>query len=60
MRVRRVSVRLLVTDVSLAMAVYNGVHTAHQYRLQGPGRWSDARNTVLGIRQRLRFPFSRI
>jgi len=54
-----VSVRLLVTDSSLAMAVYNGVHTAHQYRLQGPGRWPAARNTILEIPQRLRFLFTR-
>jgi len=52
-----VLVRLLVTDASLALAVYYGIHTAHQYRLEGPGKWSDARSSILGIRQRLRAPF---
>jgi len=49
-----VSVRLLVTDTSLALAVYYGMHTAHQYRLQGPGKWAGARDAILDIRQRIR------
>ena len=54
-----VSVRLLVTDMRLALAVYSGIHTAYQYRLAGTGKWTGARNTILGIRQRLRAPFTR-
>lgn len=51
-----VAVRLLITDPKLCFAVYNGVFTAHQYRLVGPGAWSGARQAVLEAIDRLQYP----
>lgn len=49
-------VRLLLTDASLCRAVYTGLATSHQYWLVGPGAWLGARQAVLGIMDRLRYP----
>jgi len=51
-----VVVRLLVTDLRLALAVYFGLTTPYQYRLVGPGAWSGARDAILTAHERILQP----
>ena len=48
--------RLLLTDPKLCYEVYTNLATAHQFRLVGPRAWSGARQAVLGITDRLKYP----
>jgi len=50
------TVRLLVTDPRLAVAVYFGLTTPYQYRLVGPGAWRGARDAILSARERILQP----
>ncbi|XP_009989174.1 PREDICTED: dimethylaniline monooxygenase [N-oxide-forming] 5-like [Tauraco erythrolophus] len=44
---------LFLTDPKLALEVAFGPCTPYQYRLQGPGEWSGAREAILTQRQRV-------
>ncbi|KAK7103255.1 flavin-containing monooxygenase 5-like [Littorina saxatilis] len=48
--------RLVLTDPKLALRVLFGPCLPYQYRLEGPGRWSGARDAVLSFMDRVRFP----
>ena len=50
------TVRLLLSDRRLAMAVYFGLTTPYQYRLVGPGAWRGARDAILSTRERILQP----
>ena len=52
------AVRLLLSDPRLAMAVYFGLMTPYQYRLVGPGAWTEARDAILSSRQRILQPLN--
>ncbi|XP_060630291.2 flavin-containing monooxygenase 5 [Anolis sagrei] len=47
---------LLLTDPKLAWEVIFGPCTPYQYRLQGPGKWNDARKAILTQHERVLKP----
>ncbi|XP_004646114.1 dimethylaniline monooxygenase [N-oxide-forming] 5-like [Octodon degus] len=47
---------LFFWDAKLAKEVFYGPCTPYQYRLQGPGQWSGARNAILTQRDRILKP----
>ncbi|XP_077188435.1 flavin-containing monooxygenase 5-like [Paroedura picta] len=49
--------RLFLTDPRLAWEVVFGPCTPYQYRLQGPGKWDNARKTILTQHERMLKPF---
>ena len=51
------SVKMLFTDPKLALACFFGIWSPYQYRLQGPGQWSGARQAILTITERVLAPF---
>lgn len=47
---------LAFTDPKLALQLLLGPCTPVQYRLQGPGKWAGARETILTTEDRIRKP----
>lgn len=47
---------LLFWDIKLAKEIFYGPCTPYQYRLQGPGKWSGAREAILTQRERILKP----
>lgn len=47
---------LAFTDPKLAFQLLVGPCTPVQYRLQGPGKWAEARKTILTTEDRIRKP----
>lgn len=50
--------KLLLTDFKLWKALYFGPALPYQYRLQGPHKWDGARDAILSVYGRMRYPFS--
>uniref|UniRef100_T1DCI0 Flavin-containing monooxygenase n=1 Tax=Cupiennius salei TaxID=6928 RepID=T1DCI0_CUPSA len=50
--------KFLFTDPTLFWALMFGPSLPYQYRLQGPHKWDGARNAILTVYDRVRFPFS--
>lgn len=51
--------KLFLTDPLLAWKVYVGPFTCVQYRLNGPGKWKDARKTIMTQWDRVWYPMQR-
>nr|XP_056700131.1 flavin-containing monooxygenase 5-like [Euleptes europaea] len=49
--------RLFLTDPKLAWLVFFGPCSPYQYRLEGPGKWDNARKAILTQRERIVKPF---
>ncbi|OWF49921.1 Dimethylaniline monooxygenase [N-oxide-forming] 5 [Mizuhopecten yessoensis] len=47
---------LLLTDPKLAWLCLVGPCTPYQFRLQGPGKWTGARDAILTVKQRTLYP----
>ncbi|XP_058512261.1 flavin-containing monooxygenase 5-like [Ochotona princeps] len=47
---------ILFCDIKLAKEIFYGPCTPYQYRLQGPGKWSGAREAILTQRERILKP----
>ncbi|PVD18906.1 hypothetical protein C0Q70_21465 [Pomacea canaliculata] len=48
--------RLLLTDPKLGLRVLCGPCVPSQFRLQGPGHWPGAREAILTVMDRVRYP----
>ncbi|KAK2175479.1 hypothetical protein NP493_729g01004 [Ridgeia piscesae] len=51
--------RLMLIDPTLAMSCYFGPAAAYQFRLEGPGKWTEARETVLTTWERIYYPLNK-
>ena len=49
----------MLTDPTLGWTCYFGPAVTYQYRLQGPGKWTDARETILTTWERIAFPLNK-
>ena len=50
----------MLTDPTLGWSCYFGPAVAYQYRLEGPGKWMEARDTILTSWERIAYPLSKI
>ena len=53
------AVKLMLTDPTLGWSCYFGPAVAYQYRLQGPDKWAEARDTILTTWERIYYPLSK-
>ncbi|XP_039256346.2 flavin-containing monooxygenase 5-like [Styela clava] len=51
--------KYFITDPYLAFKVYFGPAVPSMYRLEGPGRWSEARKTIMTVDDRILFPLKK-
>ncbi|XP_042910624.1 flavin-containing monooxygenase 5 [Parasteatoda tepidariorum] len=49
-------VKIFFTDQKLFWALWLGPSLPYQYRLQGPHKWSGARNAILTYKERVKYP----
>lgn len=49
--------KYIFTDPNLALKLLFGPAVPYQYRLNGPGRWPEAREKIMTVMDRVHYPF---